>query len=150
MRALLHDTGIPKCTHGYLQFLTANFSLYRLRVRNGELSIKVAMQCCRPRSAQTEAVWKRLPWPPPIYASAGVSPLMLRGWEGADGHGFIHYFYLQLPCLIAQLSCLITCSSRSWSLALIASPWLNHVQLSNINNYHAAWWKYSLHSTSDW
>ncbi len=35
--------------------------------------------------AQTEVVWKRVPWPPPLYASENVSPLMLRGWEGAEG-----------------------------------------------------------------
>ncbi len=33
--------------------------------------------------AQTEVVWKRVPWPPPLYASENVSHMMLRGWEGA-------------------------------------------------------------------
>ncbi len=46
--------------------------------------------------AQTEVVWKRVPWPPPIYAFENVSPLMLRGMEGAEDSLLINYFYLNL------------------------------------------------------
>ncbi len=61
-------------------------------------------------SVKNEFVWKRVPWPQLIYAYDRVSPLMLRGWERAEGGWFIDFFNLYFSCLITFLSAYLSCS----------------------------------------
>ncbi len=77
-QGLLQDAGPAKSTQSYLYHPMVN----ALPQTPG---VFISCQKSEIGPAQTEVVWKRVPWPPPLYASENESPLMLRGWEGAEG-----------------------------------------------------------------
>ncbi len=78
-QALLHDDRIRISIQEDLQHPTTN---------NLPPSARSNSQFSEHGPAPTEAVWKRLSGPPPIYTTEQVSPL--RGWEGAEGMPCFH------------------------------------------------------------
>ncbi len=69
-QGLLQDAGSVKSSQSYLQLPMVN-ALPQMP------GVYISNYLSELGPAQTEAVWKRVPWPPPIYASENVSPLML-------------------------------------------------------------------------